>query len=469
MPLNPNLKNQLIDSVGAAHVLLGNDVSSRAKHYWNSESRVAAAIVRPSNTREVSEVLALCNQWRQRVVTHGGLTGLVDGDRTDENDLVLSLERMSAIESIDNVGKTITVQAGCVLEKVQQAAAEQQLSFGLDLGARGSCTIGGNISTNAGGLSVLRYGMTREQVLGLEVVLMDGRVISSMNTLIKNNAGHDLKHLFIGSEGTLGVITRAVLRLRPPTYSVNTAFLACASFQGVTDTLKHLEHSSAGQLHAFEVLWKSFVHLNTDPLHANTTPSPIELDAPYYIIAETRGIDVEQDSQSFAQAIEYCFEQGWACDGVVAQSQQERQNIWAIRENIELMLEHDPLYIFDISLPIASMVSYIEALSDSVQVHWPGSTVFSYGHLADGNLHVGVTTPAAVPPATPDDQYNRVNRLVFEPLQAIGGSISAEHGIGLTKKEWLRYSRNDEEIKLMQSIKTLFDERNLLNTGRIVN
>ncbi len=469
MPLNPDLKNQLIQSVGVSHVLLYEDVSSRAKHYWNSDSREAAAIVRPANTQKVSEVLALCHRWRQRVVTHGGLTGLVDGDRTDDNDLVLSLERMNVIESIDSVGKTITVQAGCVLETVQQAAAEQHLSFGLDLGARGSCTIGGNISTNAGGLSVLRYGMTREQVLGLEVVLMDGRVVSSMNTLMKNNAGHDLKHLFIGSEGTLGVITRAVLRLRPPTYSVNTAFLACPSFQGVTESLKHLELTSAGQLHAFEVLWKSFVQLNTDPSHPATTAAPIELSEPYYIIAETRGVHIKQDADSFARSIEYCFEQGWAIDGVVAQSQQEQQKIWAIRENIEVMLEHDPLYIFDISLPIASMESYIQTLNDSVQGLWPGSTVFSYGHLADGNLHVGVATPAAEPPSTAEDQYERVNRLVFEPLQALGGSISAEHGIGLTKKAWLSYSRNDEEIRLMQSLKMLFDEHNLLNTDRIVS
>lgn len=471
----PDAKKALIDSlvscVGQEHVLLGDDVSSRAKHVWNSAPRKALAIVRPANTEDVSEVLKLCFEARQCVVTHGGLTGLVDGDHTDGSDLVLSLERMRNIESVDSVGKTLTAQAGCVLEQVQLSAQSHDLSFGLDLGARGSCTIGGNLSTNAGGLSVLRYGMAREQVLGLEVVLMDGTVLSSMNALLKNNAGHDLKHLFIGTEGTLGVITRAVLRLRPKTVSCNTAMLACETFTQVTQLLNHLERELAGQLNAFEVLWKPVVELNTNPTLENTVSAPFELNKKFYVIAEARGAKPETDDARFESVISEAFETAMVSDGVIAQSEQERQNLWAIRENIELMLAHQPNYVFDISLPISAMDAYIENLDNALNAIWPNTKLFSYGHAADSNLHVIVAPPETC--ATTEDelnqQYEQVNRLVFDPLTELGGSISAEHGIGLSKKAWLSYTRNDTEIQVMRSIKQVFDPNELLNRGRIVD
>lgn len=466
MAINKQLLNELIECVGKPHVLLGSDISARAKHFYNSDPREAAAIVRPANTLEVSKVLALCHQARQCVVTHGGLTGLVDGDRTTKTDLVLSLERMRGIESIDSVGKTMTVQAGCVLESVQREAASHELSFGVDLGARGTCTIGGNISTNAGGLSVLRYGMMREQVLGLEVVLMDGTVLSSMNALLKNNAGYDLKHLFIGTEGTLGVVTKAVLRLRAATTSSNTALLSCGPFENVTHILRHLEASLSGQLNAFEVLWKPVVALNTDPSLPGTVPAPIALNEMYYVITESRGANDTTDTQAFEQALQVCFDKGWASDGVVAQSGQEQANLWLIRENIDLMLDHKPNYVFDVSLPIHSMDNYIQTLHNDLQSTWPGTKLFSYGHVADGNLHLIIAPPAA---ESADTQYDTVNRLVYEPLLSVGGSISAEHGIGLSKKIWLKYSRNDTEIRIMKSLKHTFDEHNLLNSGRIVD
>ncbi len=468
MAIEKNLIDELVRCVGRSHVLQNEQVAARAKHFWNAEPRQAAAIVRPATTNEVSEVLALCNAARQTVVTHGGLTGLVDGDHTTEDDVVLSLERMRAIESIDPIGKTMTVQAGCVLETVQNQSAEHGLSFGLDLGARGSCTIGGNISTNAGGLSVLRYGMTREQVLGLEVVLMDGTVLSSMNTLLKNNAGHDLKHLFIGTEGTLGVITRAVLRLRTATTTSNTAFLACPTFNDVTETLRHLDHQLNGQLNAFEVLWKPVVKLNTNPELPGTVAAPIALDENYYVIAEAKGSNASMDATTFETAMQRCFESGWASDGVIAQSTQEQKALWAIRENIELMLAFDPHYVFDISLPINAMDDYVQQLDTQLQRAWPNTQLFSYGHVADGNLHLIIAPPNALSEKR-DSQHEQVSRMVYEPLSQIGGSISAEHGIGLTKKPWLSFSRSESEIKVMQSLKQTFDKHHLLNSGRIVD
>jgi len=469
--LQKTLVNKLVDTVGEEHVLQGDAVCSRAQHIWNPAPRVALAIVRPASTNQVSQVLALCHGARQCVVIHGGLTGLVEGDRTDESDIVLSLERMRDIESVDPMGKTLTAQAGCVLEDIQNTAANHELSFGLDLGARGSCTIGGNLATNAGGLSVLRYGMAREQVLGLEVVLMDGTVLTSMNALLKNNAGHDLKQLFIGSEGTLGVITRAVLRLRPKTLSCNTAMLACSNFTHVTQLLGHLEQELAGQLHAFEVLWKPVVALNTSTTLDGSVKAPFKLSTKFYVITEARGAKPDTDGKRFEAVISEAFELGWVSDGVIAQSEQERRNLWMIRENIELMLAHKPHYVFDISLPISSMDTYIDALDASLNAVSPNTKLFSYGHAADSNLHIIIAppTPENASEAELQQQYEQINRLVFEPLTELGGSISAEHGIGLSKKSWLSYSRNEVEIRVMQSLKQVFDPQDLLNRGRIID
>ena len=265
----------LREAVGAAHVLVGEDLAARATHVWDPAPLNARALVRPGSSAETGAVLALCHAAGQSVVTHGGLTGLVGGDRTSATDVIVSLERMDEIETIDPLGRTVTVGAGCVLERVQTAAREAGLQLGLDLGARGSCTIGGNIATNAGGLSVLRHGMMREQVLGLEAVLADGRVLSSMNRMLKNNAGYDLKQLFIGSEGTLGIVTRAVLRLRAATTSVQTALVAFERFEQVTGLLARLDGALNGSLNAYEVLWNRFYRLNTDPAHHGAATAPL--------------------------------------------------------------------------------------------------------------------------------------------------------------------------------------------------
>jgi len=291
------LIQSLANIVGNEHVLDTNEVAKRASHFWASSPMQALALVKPANTEQVSAVLKLCHSLGQPVVTHGGLTGLVDGEKSNKKQIVLSLERMRNIESIDAAGKTITVEAGCVLQHVQEAAQQQGLLYGLDLGARGSCTIGGNISTNAGGLSVLRYGMTREQVLGLEAVLADGTVVSSMNALLKNNAGYDLKQMFIGSEGTLGVVTRAVLRLRPETPSVNTAILAFDLFDQVVDTLAHLSASLNSQLNAYEIVWNDFYRLATSDDVEGSVRAPLSRDYAAYVIVESQGANQEANQR----------------------------------------------------------------------------------------------------------------------------------------------------------------------------
>lgn len=465
-----NLLAQLIDVVGSAHVLTGNQVSDRATHFWDSTPLTAKAIVRPANTEQTSAVLKLCHEASQVVVTHGGITGLVDGNLSTSSDIVLSLERQNIIESIDEKSRTMVVQAGTILQNIQEATAAANLQFGLDLGARGSCTIGGNIATNAGGLSVLRYGMTREQVLGLEVVMADGTIVSSMNRMMKNNAGYDLKHLFIGSEGTLGVITRAVLRLRPATPYVNTALLAFASFDQVTDLLGELGATLNDTLDAFEVIWQPFYQLNTNPAEEGTSAAPLAASYPVYAIVETRSAHEATAKQQFQAALEQSMNNGFFQDAVIAQSEKERLNIWHIREHIDIALRHDPVFVYDISLPIADMNNYVDQMIAKLEQRWPGVVVYVYGHLADGNLHV-IVAPTADQALDKESKWQwqrQSNEIVYGPLKKLGGSISAEHGIGLTKKAYLAYSRTPEEIALMKTLKKTLDPTGILNPGKVV-
>jgi len=469
-----DLLARLRDIVGQSNVLVDDDVSARATHFWNPEPLVAKAIVRPASTADTSAVLAACHAASQPVVTHGGVTGLVDGDRSDKNDIIVSLERMRDIEALDRIGRTLTVGSGCVLEQVQQAAVAADLQFGLDLGARGSCTIGGNLSTNAGGLSVLRYGMTREQVLGLEAVLADGTVISSMNRMLKNNAGYDLKQLFIGSEGTLGIITRVVLRLRAATPSVQTALVAFEQFEQVTALLAHMDRTLNGTLNAYEVIWRPFYRLNTDAAIDGSCTAPLDRDYPLYAIVESRGADPASDEKTFQTALETAFEEAYIVDAVVPQSNRERADVWRLRETIEIALRHDPIFIYDISLPIVDMDSYVTKLDEALRAEWPEVQFYAYGHLADGNLHLMVAPRPFGSDLEPlaDDRlaawHETSDRLVYTPLQALGGSVSAEHGIGLMKKAHLPRSRTPQEIDLMRAMKELLDPRGILNPGKVI-
>ncbi|NND91427.1 MAG: FAD-binding oxidoreductase [Granulosicoccus sp.] len=465
------LISRLREIVGEDNVLTGANLSARASHFRDASPLHAAALVRPADTQETSQVLSLCNTASQVVVTHGGVTGLVDGDCCTPDDIVLSTERMNTIEPVDVAGRTVSTGAGAILQNVQQAVHDAGLQLGLDLGSRGSCTIGGNISTNAGGLSVLRYGMMREQVLGLEVVMADGTILSTMNRMMKNNAGYDLKQLFIGSEGTLGVITRAVLRLRAATPAVDTALLAFDSFEHVTDTLHHLGQHLNGTLDSFEVIWQPFFRLNTDPGIEGTSQAPLARDHPIYAIAESRATRTATDSGVLPTALEEALEKGWVSDAVIAQSERERRNIWHIREHIDIALRHDPVFVYDISLPIADMQAYVSDIDTQLQTRWPGCNLYVYGHLADGNLHV-LVAPAAdesLDEATRLDWHRHSNTIVYGPLQGLGGSISAEHGIGLSKKSYLSLSRTQAEISLMRTLKKTLDPAGILNPGKIID
>ncbi len=456
------LLKEIAERIGPANVLVGDDVSARRVDWLTGAPCRAGAIVRPASTDELAAVMHACHAARQPVVTHGGLTGLVHGAEAAPEELVISLERMSAVEAVDPVGGTLTAQAGVPLQRVQEAAEAIGLQFPLDLGARGSCTIGGNIATNAGGIRVIRYGMMRQQVLGLEAVLADGSVVSSLNHMLKNNAGFDLKQLFIGSEGTLGIVTRAVLRLQPPTPDVQTALVACPSFSALTGLLGHMGRALGGSLAAFEAMWQSHYRLLTE--ESGRHPPPLATDAPFYVILESLGTDPDAHSAQFSRALEAALEEGLIDDAVLAQSAQQRHGIWAIREDIEGLIQAlSPLFTFDVSLPIAAMERYVEDLEAALHRAWPEGRLVTFGHLGDGNLHLSVGV-GAKDPAT----RAAVESLVYTPLAELGGSVSAEHGIGLEKRDFLAVCRTPEEIALMHTLKQALDPLGLLNRHKVL-
>ncbi|MDR9439687.1 MAG: FAD-binding oxidoreductase [Halomonas sp.] len=456
------LLKEITTIVGAANVLTGEDVGARRVDWLTGAPCRAGAIVRPGSTGEVAEVMRACHAACQPVVTHGGLTGLVHGTEAGPDELVVSLERMTAIEAVDPVSATLTVQAGAPLQSVQLAAEAVGLQFALDLGARGSCTVGGNIATNAGGIRVIRYGMMRQQVLGLEAVLADGSVVSSMNRMLKNNAGFDLKQLFIGSEGTLGIVTRAVLHLQPPTPDVQTALVACPSFEDLTGLLGHLGRHLGGSLAAFEAMWQSHYRLLTEESGRHTPP--LSPEAPYYVILESLGSDPESHGAQFSLALERALEGGLISDAVLAQSDAQRQALWAIREDIEGLIQAlSPLFTFDVSLPIPEMHRYVAGLEEALARDWPQGRMVTFGHLGDGNLHISITVGSAEPATR-----RAVEQLVYTPLAELGGSVSAEHGIGLEKRDYLALSRTAEEITLMHTLKRALDPHGLLNRHKVL-
>ena len=445
----------ILDSNG---ILRGEEVSGRAVHVWNEEGIQARAILRPTTTAQVSAILKICNEANQPVIAHGGLTGLVQSSITGANDVVLSLERMNTIEEVDEIGRTMTVQAGVPLQLLQDTADENGLFFPVDLGARGSCQIGGNVSTNAGGNRVIRFGMMRDNVLGVEAVLADGTVISSLNTMIKNNAGYDLKQLFIGTEGTLGIVTRLVLRLREAITAEDTAFVAFDNFDQVTTFLKYIDGALGGTLSAYEVLWHDYYDLVTTA--PATNKRPVEATWPYYAIVESLG--AVSGREHFESAMIRALEDGLIADAAVAQSGADRAAMWAIRDDVEQFFRYGPPQIFDVSVAIRHIGEYVDEVKRRLHEQWPHHYCYTFGHVGDGNIHFAITVPDR-------DESIRlgVERCVYEPLAPHGGSISAEHGIGLEKKEYLPISRSEAEITLMRQLKKSLDPRGILNPGKI--
>lgn len=435
-------------------------MAGRATSYWNPSPLQCRALIAPMSASELSGVLRTCVASRQSVVTHGGLTGCVAGAESSSRDVVVSTEAMRSIVEIDHQEGIAVVEAGVRLQTLQEAVAREGWYFPLDLGARGSCTIGGNIATNAGGINVLRYGMTRSLVLGLEAVTAQGEVISSLNRMMKNNAGYDVKQLFIGSEGTLGIVTRAVLRLFPRPQHRLDVMVALRTFSHVIAFLQRMKRRFSGSLSAFEVMWGDYYRAVTQE-GGHTAPLP--RDHAFYVIAQAEGSEAELSEAQFESCVADALESGEIADAVIPQSGSQSRSLWQVREDFEAILTPAPVYLYDVSLPLATMEQYVRDVQFAVRERWSGSVAHVLGHVADGNLHLFVQ------PNESGDFHLESDQAVYEPLKAIGGSVSAEHGIGCEKLRWLPHSRSKQEIGLMKTLKNAMDPNGVLNPGRIIS
>ncbi len=454
------LLERITERFGSAVVLVGEDVHDRYAADWSKDNPCKPHVVlRPGSTEEVSAILKQCNEAGQPIVTQGGMTGLAGGATPQPGEWALSLERMNGVVECDADSMTITVKAGTPLERVQQAASDAGFMLPLDLGARGSCTIGGNIATNAGGNQVIQYGMARSLVLGLEAVLADGTVISSKNKLLKNNTGFDLKQIFIGSEGALGVITEVVLRLFPAPLSTQSALCALSDFRNVVEFLKSMKRRLP-VISAFEVMWENYYRPAIDQVEH--TRDPFDDRHGYYVLIESEGVDAEADSERFQSVLFSELETGRLAEVVVAGSLQDREDFWAIRDAIaDILPSLANEANFDLGIPVSETDNCIREIQKALHDRFGDLTLMIFGHLGDGNLHVIAATGRY-------EDKQTIYDMVYQIAGAHQGGIAAEHGIGMHKKPWLHLSRSAEEIALMRTLKAALDPNNILNPGRVI-
>lgn len=450
------LLSHLAARLDRAALLVGDDIDQRYMDDLSGGDRVRPEfVVRPRGTDDVAEILKACNAARQPLVVQGGRTGLSGAARVLPGEAVLSLERMTALQEVEPMAGSLVVEAGVPLQVVQERADAAGFVFAVDIGARGTATIGGNIATNAGGIRVLRYGNFRAQVLGLEAVLADGTVLSSLRGLAKDNSGYDLGQLFIGSEGTLGVVTQACLRLHPKPVTQAVAFCSLSSLDAAFGLLKFLRGRLGQLLAGFEVI---LAPLMGDMVAALGLTPPVALGAPVYVLTDVQGLTPGADEEAFGQALGQAIEEGLVEDAVLSQSDREFHALWALRDDCNRFLfAQDTNLGLDVSLPLPRMGAFLEAAREAQARADSAARAYVFGHLGDGNLHYIVATEK------PDD----VAKAVFQCVAEAGGSISAEHGIGLDKKRYLHLTRSDAEIGAMRRLKAAFDPNNILNPGRI--
>jgi len=458
----------LAAELGESVVTREPELLDRHGHDWSVvPAHRPLAVIRPRRTEEVAAALRICHAFGQGVVTQGGRTGVSGGAVPIEGDVGLSLDRMNGVEAIDEAAATMTVLAGTPLELVQNAAREAGLFCPLDLGARGSAAIGGNIATNAGGNRVVRYGMTRQMVLGLEVVLADGTVLDMRNSMLKNNAGFDLKQLFIGSEGQLGVVTRAVLKLEPLPVSSATAYCGLDGFDAAITFLKRARGRLSGLLSSFEIMWPAYYDLIIGTPEKAGTPGirpPLAGRHGMYVLIEAQGADPETDAGRFERFMEGCLEDGVIADAALAQSHEDARAFWAVRDATgEFSALMGQRTEFDLGLPIARIGDCTSTLEQALEGRWPGSLIIFYGHLGDGNIHLQVATPGIEP-----HPGHAIEELVYAIMHDFGGTVTAEHGLGSLKAPFLAHCRTEAEIALMRQLKATLDPKGILNRGKVL-
>ncbi|MEM9681539.1 MAG: FAD-binding oxidoreductase [Bacteroidota bacterium] len=458
------LNELFLDFLKPEQVLTGDSLKTRYHHIWQMDKPLnVKALLLPETTEQIASIMKNCYEHNQPVIVFGGLTNLVGSTEYYGDEVVISMERMNTIEPADLQSRTITVEAGAILEQVQQAALDSGLLLPLNYGAKGSAQIGGAISTNAGGLQVIRYGMTRQLVLGLETVLADGTIISSLKKIIKDNSAYDIKHLFIGSEGTLGIVTKAVLKLVELPKSRVSAFVGINEFDNVVAFMRYMDQGLAGTLSSYELIWND--SYKTLINHPSVDRSPLPDVYNYYVLLEGLGSDQTSDQERLEHLLEEALNEDLILDAVPAYSNSELNQFWHIRENVDALVsvcKYDQH--FDISLPINTIGKTISEISEELAQIEGVTHIFPFGHIGDGNIHfiIGKDNDS-------DKLRREINDVIYNPLEDLGGSVSAEHGIGLHKKEYLHLCRTDHEITLMKQIKIALDPKNILNRGKVLD
>lgn len=459
--------------VGANHVLTDGDLTAWEQD-WRRRSRgKALAVVRPGRTQEVADVVRACAAQRISIVPQGGNTGLSVGSTPDESgtQLVLSLTRMNSVRHIDHDNLTMTVDAGCILQSLQETADREGLLFPLSLAAEGSCTIGGNLGTNAGGTQVVRYGNTRELCLGLEVVTAQGEIWDGLKGLRKDNTGYDLRDLFIGSEGTLGVITGATMKLYPKPAAQLTAWAAVPSMNAAVRLLGMAHKQLGAGLTGFEVMGQFALGFVARHMPQLRIPFAGMEDAPYCVLLENSDSESEQHARErFERLLELALEDGCVLDAVVAESLAQAHELWHVRESIPLaQAEEGPNIKHDISIAASRIPEYVEYTDALLRRELPGVRIVNFGHLGDGNLHYNVQAPSEGDPhAFMREHEGRVNHLVYESVARFGGSFSAEHGVGALKVDKLQKYQSPVALSMMRAIKSALDPQRIMNPGCIL-
>ncbi|MDC1210955.1 FAD-binding oxidoreductase [Porticoccaceae bacterium] len=457
--------NDLIASLAelfdSSTLLSGADISDKYHADWSgADPCQPLALLKPKTTQQLSDIMALCHEHEQPVVIQGGLTGLAGGATPQSGEIAISLERMNGIEELDSTAMTLTALAGTPLQVLQDAAADNDLFLPLDLGARGSCNIGGNVATNAGGTEVIRYGMTRSMVLGLEAVLADGTVINGMNKMVKNNSGYDLKHLFIGTEGTLGIVTKVVLQLQPKSRSSHTALCALSSYAAVTNLLVELKRSLGSGLTGFELMWDSYYNKVLEVLP--NLSSPFQEQHAYYLLVEYKDNSQSLGAERFESALFEQLESALIDDALIAQSHQDAEKFWQIRDGIgELFQVLGPVSNQDVSLPLEQIGPFADDLDQRLKAKYKNIGVLLFGHIGDNNLHVCAYTGR-------DEDKLKINEDIMHMIGEYSGAITAEHGVGVLKRDFLALSRSPSEIALMKTLKMAMDPKGILNPKRVI-
>ena len=466
-PLAPELIEQFRGIVGERHAITdANDIAPYVTEERNLFHGRSPLVLRPGSTAEVSAICKLASAHKIVLVPQGGNTGLVGGQTPHNGEVVVSLRRLDKIREVDTASNTMTCEAGVVLQVAQQKASDVDRLFPLSLGAEGSCTIGGNLSTNAGGTAALAYGVAREMALGLEVVLADGRVLNVLSKLKKDNTGYNLHNLFIGAEGTLGIITAATLKLFPKPRAVETAYVGLKSPDAALKLLTIAQSEAAGALTSFELLSEMAVDFSVR--HGIDVRDPLAEKHPWYVLMElsSPGDDARTPLETI---LARAMEEEIVDDAVIASSLAQRNNFWKLREEMSAAQKPEGGSIkHDISVPVAAVPAFIAEADAAVVKLIPGARPVPFGHLGDGNLHYNVSQPIGADTADYLARWHEVNAVVFEIVLRMGGSISAEHGIGVLKRDELPDVKDKTAIELMRAIKAMLDPHGIMNPGKVL-